>query len=107
MHKYRSGYSSEEKGCMFWVAIIAFCTISTFFWMSASWVTDSAAIERYREQNPDVRNVRIIRDSGNDNWLVHEISDVTFELEVDGKMVSWRCFNGAFQEMVCRSYDDD
>lgn len=81
------------------------------WWLGAVWVTDEAALERFHELLPDANSIEIITDSGNDNFLVHEINDVQFELMVaqdsESRRISGTCTDGISRDLVCRVYTDE
>lgn len=108
----------DEVGCGYWLAValvglvILFCA---HLYYQAQWVTDSDAMERIETMFPNAESVYILRDDGNTSPLIHDVSDVTFEIELhyrnpedsDERRVVYttvRCRDQLFADMVCREY---
>lgn len=68
--------------------------------ITASYVTDGAALTRFREQ-AGTDNVKIVR---NNRSKFEQSNDVTYELLINGKSVSGRCTKSFSSSLVCRLY---
>jgi hypothetical protein len=67
-------------------------------------ITIDKAMARFQEIT-GTKDIEIIRYS-NTALIFGNPYDVTFELKVDGKLVSARCTSGTFSQMVCRIYNE-
>jgi hypothetical protein len=75
-----------------------------------NYVTTDRAIERIQEQNPEIVNIKEVRNSGN-RWY-QDFTDVVFELAVTYKngttlYIQYECVDNWFAPMICIRYGVD
>jgi len=101
------GYVMTICGILVFLSFLLF----DFVFPDVRWVIDSKAID-YIADMTNASLVILINDDGNDNPIIHDITDVTFDVELyysDGREMErqqFRCTDGIFRELICRGYSD-
>lgn len=91
------------------VAIAQTPILTAYIFPDMVWVTDERASE-YIIDMTGALYVVILNDDGNNNPIVHDISDVTFDIELyfPDEVIrrQFRCTDGFWRELICRPYSN-
>lgn len=105
------GDSDLNFGCGGLVLVAIFAIISLIVFADQAWITDADGLAYIKDMTNSAR-VQWINDDGNENILVHEVDNVTFDVYLwdesgNKTRAQFRCTDGVWQDLICKGYNGE